>query len=171
MYSNEKMCVLDVETNSTDMWSGKIVCIGAMDVDNPNEILTFAEQREEETIIKFLQFFNRNKFKKIIGYNTPFDHQAVVSRCLKFSLPVGSFYDAEIVDVMQILKGKKYNYNKPGTLNQWSRYILNKEKLATEDTIPALYRQGKLDQILRYNRTDVELTYQIWKRINFVLEA
>jgi predicted PolB exonuclease-like 3'-5' exonuclease len=157
--------------NGTDIWSGKIVCISAMDVDNPGDIKTFHEEREEELIVRFLQFFNRNKFQKIVSFNAPHDHLVIISRCLKYQIPAGGFYNAELIDVMQILEGKKYNYNKLASLDQCAQYLLSKGKLKTEDNIPTLYMKGKLSEIILYNRTDVQLTYELWKRITFVLEA
>jgi len=165
----KKACVIDVELNSTDMWSGRVLCISALDIDRPDDVKVFYNQREEELIINFLKFFNKYKFQKIISYNAPYDHQVVVSRALKYRLPVSLFYNAKLVDIMQILKGKKYNYNKLGSLQDWSKYILNKEKLQKEASISELDKEGKLEQIIEYNITDTILAYELFKRLDFCL--
>jgi predicted PolB exonuclease-like 3'-5' exonuclease len=167
----KKTCVIDVELNSTDMWSGRVICISILDVDRPDDIKVFHDQMEEELIMNFLKFFNKKKFQKICAYNAPYDHQVIISRCLKYRLHAGIFYDAELVDLMQILKGKKFNYNRLGKLQDWSAYILNKKKLEKEASVAELDRQGKLEQIIQYNMNDVILAYELFKRIDFCLGA
>ena len=167
----KKTCVIDVELNCTDIWSGRVICISILDVDRPDDIKVFHDQREEELIMNFLKFFNKNKFQKICAYNAPYDHQVIISRCFKFRLPAGIFYDAELIDLMQILKGKKFNYNRLGSLQDWSKYILNKKKLQKEASISELDQQGKLEQIIAYNINDTRLAYELFKRIDFCLGA
>jgi hypothetical protein len=72
---------------------------------------------------------------------------------------------------MKILKGviKEDNFNKPGTLNQWSQYLLGKNKLFNNKQIIELYIEGRIKEIIEYNKRDLELTYEIWKKIEFVL--
>jgi hypothetical protein len=165
MYNNGKKCIIDLEMNGTSMWDDKIICISALDTTNPTEIKTFTSEKEEETLISFLQFFNSRNFQTLIGFNIFYDHQCIVTHAIKYRLPIGAFYNVYLTDLMLILKGRRFTYNKVGSLNEWAKFLLNKEKMPTEDTIPALYRQGKLDQILRYNQTDVEISYQIWRRL------
>ena len=167
MNSTVKQCVIDLEMNGTSMWNDTIICLSALDTENPKEIITFhADKSEEELLIQFLKFFNAHRFQNVIGYNVFYDHQVVVTHAIKHRLPVGAFYDVQLTDLMLILKGRRFTYNQVGSLNEWSKFLLNKEKMQTEDSVPALWRQGKLDQISLYNKQDVELAYQIWKRLH-----
>ena len=165
MYSNGKNCVIDLELNGTNMWEDKIICISALDTTDPSEIKTFASEKEEETLISFLKFFNSNGFQTLIGFNVSYDHQCIVTHAMKYCLPIGAFYSVYLTDLMLILKGRRFTYNQVGSLDQWGKYLLNQGKMTIEDTIPALYRQGKLDQIRRYNQTDVRITFRIWQRL------
>jgi len=74
---------------------------------------------------------------------------------------------------MSILKGpvNLFNFNKPGTLEQWSKYILDEKKLYRDNTILELFQMGRINEIIEYNRRDVELTFEIWRRIQYVLEG
>jgi hypothetical protein len=165
MYNNEKKCIIDLEMNGTSMWDDKIICISALDTTNPTEIRTFASEKEEETLIEFLQFFNSHRFTELVGFNVSYDHQCIVTHAIKYRLHIGAFYNIYLMDLMLVLKGRRFTYNQVGSLNQWAKFLLNKEKMPTEDTIPALYRQGKLDQILLYNQTDVQISYELWRRL------
>lgn len=173
MTCETKRCIVDVEMAGCDLWDhkNKIICIGVMDVDAPEEATVFYDDREEQLLLRFLQYFNRKDFKSVIGYNISHDIRALLSRALRYNIPARGLYAANPVDLMMILKGKKYNFLRPGTLNEWSRYLFSQEKMQTDDCIPVLYKEGKIDQILQYNRCDLQLIYQLWKRVNFVLEA
>ena len=168
-YKN-KRCVLDIETTGFNPWTGRIICIGIMDVKS-NDVTVFYGNREETLLVQFLKYFNKMEFREIIGFNIGFDIRFIISRCLRYKLPASTFYAASSTDLMMILKGFKrtYNFNRPGTLDEWARFLLGKGKLFKNSSIPALYRQGRINEIIEYNKNDVEITYEIWKRINSVL--
>ncbi|MCK4827840.1 hypothetical protein KA005_69570, partial [bacterium] len=52
--------------------------------------------------------------------------------------------------------------------NQWASYLLGEQKLYNNRQIPQLYLDGKIREIIEYNRKDVELTYKLWQRIQQV---
>lgn len=168
-----RKCILDIETTSFIPWDGgRIICIGIKDIES-GEIVIFYDENEETLLIRFFQYFNKMNFCEIIGYNISFDIRFIFSRCLRFRLPSYGFFTVSHVDLMMILKGvtKGFNYNQPGSLNDWTKFIFNKKKLFENTEIPALYQQRKLSEILEYNRHDVELTYELWKRIMLVLHG
>ena len=165
-----RRCVLDIETTGFNPWTGRIICIGIMDV-RLNDVTIFHDNHEETLLIQFLKYFNKMEFGEIIGFNIGFDIRFIIGRCLRYKLPASAFYEANSTDLMMILKGFKrtYNFNRPGTLDEWAGFLLGKRKLLKSSSVPMLYRQGRIDEILDYNRNDVQLTYELWDRINSVV--
>lgn len=171
--NTNKKCILDIETTSFIPWEkGKIICIGIKDVDS-GEVVVFQDENEEALLIQFFQYFNKMNFREVIGFNISFDVRFLFSRCLLYSLPARNFFAITHVDLMMILKGvnKGYNFNQPGTLNEWSIYLFGKSKLFENTQIPQLYRQGRIEEIIEYNKNDLELTYKLWQRIKLVLNG
>lgn len=169
--NQQNFLVLDLESTGQP-WDGRIVCISCKDVLT-GKTKTFADAREEIIIIDFLRYFNDHEFTKLIAYNAPFDYRQIVAKCIKYRIKLNKFQFVKLVDLMKILKEVKHghNFNTPGKLNEWSRYILGQEKLSKNGTIKDLLAQGRLLEIIDYNRQDVELAYQLWKRINQVMEV
>lgn len=166
-----KKCILDIETTSFTPWiDGRIICIGIKDIDS-GEIEVFNDEHEETLLIKFFQYFNKKNFREIIGFNLSFDIRFVFSRCLKYRIPAHGFFEVVHTDLMMILKGVKkgYNYNKPGTLDEWTTFLFRKSKLFKNTQVSSLYKEGRIEEIIEYNRNDLELTYGLWMRINLVL--
>ena len=166
-----KKCIIDIETTGFDPWTGRIVCIGVMDIDS-KKIEVFYDNHEESFLVQFLYYFQKMEFREIIGFNIGFDIRWIIGRALFYNIPsANAFYMAKSTDLMHLLKGSRrfFNFNKAGTLDQWSRFLLGKGKLLKSGSIPALYREGKIDEILAYNKNDVEITFELWLRITTVL--
>lgn len=168
---HDNCLVLDLESTGQP-WNGRIVCIGCKNV-HTGETKTFYDQHEETLIINFLKFFNKHNITELIGYNVHYDFRQIISKCLKFRIKLKEFQYVKLIDIMKLLKevNHGHNFNQPGKLNEWSRYLLGQEKLSKNGTIKDLLAQGRLIEILDYNRQDVELTYQLWKRIKQVMEV
>jgi len=168
---HDNCLVLDLESTGQP-WNGRIVCIGCKNVTT-GETKTFYDDHEEKLIVDFLKYFNKHKFTKIIAYNAPFDYRQIVAKCLRYGIKLMDFQYVKLVDIMKILKefNHGYNYNQPGKLNEWSRFLLGQEKISKNGTIKDLLAQGRLLEILDYNRQDVELTYKLWKRIHQIMEV
>jgi hypothetical protein len=166
-----RKCIIDIETTDFIPWKGKIICIGIMNLNN-NIITVFQNYNEKQIIKDFLTYFNKNKFTSIIGYNISYDQRYILSKCMKYNIPAKKFLQAKYIDIMKVLKGidSWHNYNKPGTLNQWSYYLLNDFKMFNNKDIPLLYYNGKINEIIEYNKKDLELTNRIWDKIQIVLE-
>ena len=168
-----KKCILDIETTSFTPWEpGRIICIGIKDVES-GAITVFHDKNEEALLIQFFQYFNKMNYREIIGYNISFDIRFIFSRCLLYKVPACNFFAITYVDLMMILKGvnKGYNFNQPGTLNEWSIFLFGKGKLFENTQVPLLYQQGRIQEIIEYNENDLELTYTLWKRIKVVLDG
>lgn len=168
-----KKCVLDIETTSFIPWNdGRIICIGIKDVKS-GETIVFFDEDEKTLLMRFLKYFERKKFQKIIGFNTGFDARFIFVRCLRHKISANGFFKSDFVDLMEILHKFKraYAFDRPGTLDEWARFLLGKGKLLKNNSIPALFKQGCLDEIIRYNKNDVELTFELWKKIMLVLHG
>jgi len=165
-----KKCVIDIETNG-DPWTGRIISIGIMDV-NSREITIFYEENEEILLMHFLQFFNKNGFNHIIGFNVSYDIRFIFSKCLKYRLTANGFFKAPTTDLMVLLKkiNTSFSYNRPGQLSEWGK-LIGKNKMLKSAPVPILFQQKKMDEILAYNKNDLELTYELWKRIRLVLDG
>ena len=166
-----KKCIIDIETSTFIPWEpGRIICIGTKNIQT-REIQIFYDENEEKLLIDFLRYFNKRQFQQIIGYNISYDIRYIFSRCLKYNIQAPQFMHAKPTDLMAILKGPilELNYNKPGTLNQWSQLVLQKSKLYHNTEIPDLYHAGKIQEIIRYNEKDLEITYELYNRIQNII--
>jgi len=135
------------------------------------EMRIFSDENEESLLVQFLQFFEENKYTELIGYNINFDIRFVLAKCMKYRLSATAFYRAFCTDLMMILKSfrKGYDFNEVGTLDQWGRFLLGQGKLATEVSIPMLYKMGRVDEIIEYCENDLRLTFGVWERLHAVI--
>lgn len=163
-------CVIDIETESLDPKEGRIICIGIKDVEI-GKTTVFYHDEEKEMLKAFLEYYKRRDFTEIIGYNVLFDIRFIFAKCLRYSLATNGFFLATFTDLMTIMKSVRriYCYNKPGTLGEWVQFIFDDGKMLLSDSIKDLYEKGRITEILNYNKRDVELTYQLWERIQKVL--
>ncbi len=100
-----------------------------------------------------------------------FDIRFIFARCMKYEIQATKFFSATFTDIMTILKSVRsiYSYNKAGNLESWLTFLFNEGKTLDNGKIPELYKNGKIQQIIEYNKKDVELTSNLWKRICLVL--
>jgi uncharacterized protein YprB with RNaseH-like and TPR domain len=165
-----KKCVIDIETESLEPTQGRIICIGIKDVGS-GEAKVFYDDTEAEMLRRFLSYFHDNGFNEIIGYNILFDLRYIFARCLKYRLYSNGLFRCPHIDLMLIMKSVKnvFSMNKPGTLGEWSKFLFDEDKLEKGGDVPELFKDGKIKQIMDYNEKDVELTFQLWKRIQEVM--
>lgn len=165
-----KRCVLDLETEDLDPKIGRIICIGIMDIET-REIQTFAYENEEMMVRNLISYFNKMEFTEIIGFNVMFDIRFIFAKCLKYRISARKFFSAKITDLMTIVKSTKHMYslNRAGTLDEWCNFLFRKRKLYKAEEIPLLYQGGALDEIIQYNKNDVEMTFRLWERIDYVM--
>lgn len=165
-----KDLVVDIETTGKFPWDGKIVCIGCKNFHSL-EIKNFFGRDEEKLVMDFMRFFNEHKFERIVGYNVAHDYRFIVSKCLKYRIALGDFQFVKLIDVMKILKEAYhgYNYNQPGSLDEWGTFLLGRGKLRINKSVKDLLSEDRDEEIVRYNTVDVEITCMIYERINQVM--
>ncbi len=166
-----KSCTLDIETESVTPTDGRIICIGVMDADT-EKVVVFHDPDEKLMLARFVGYYERNGFEEIVGFNVLFDVRFLFAKCLKYGIPSRRLFSSKFTDLMMTLKSVRniYNFNKPGTLNEWVSFLFNEVKSLDASTVPLLYSQGKIQDVIEYNKKDVELTHKLWKRIRLVLD-
>lgn len=165
-----KKCIIDIETTTFLPWEkGRIICIGHKDLQTKkNHII---HDKEEKILVKkYIDFFEKEEYTNIIGYNVNYDIRFILSRLLKYKIPAPFFLKAKSIDIMAFLKGPnlRLNYNKPGTLNQWSKFVLDRTKHFHNKQIPDLFLIGRTEDILCYNKNDLELTFELYQRLQHI---
>jgi DNA polymerase elongation subunit (family B) len=165
-----KRCVIDIETEDLSPIEGRIICIGIRDVDNGSTIV-FYDKDEVRMLKDFFDYFGNKCFKEIIGYNVLFDIRFIFARALKHNLDAHGFFTSSYHDLMGIMKSVKnsWSWNRPHTLEEWSQLIFGNGKVELGTSVADLYRKGMIDKIIEYNKQDVEITYNLWKRVEKIL--
>jgi len=165
-----RKCVLDIETESLDPKTGRIICIGVKDIET-GEIKVFHCPNEEVMVKQFVSFFNRNKYSEIIGYNILFDIRFLFAKCLKYKISARRLFSTKFTDLMVIMKSTRsmFSLNKAGTLDEWCEFLFRKRKTLNPEDVPLLYQGGGIDEIVEYNKNDIEMTFRLWERIEYVM--
>ena len=87
----------------------------------------------------------------------------------------GAFADADLYDVAQTMKQVKqefvFGWNKVGSLGQWQEYLLGTHKTMTFEQLLKAYKEGRINDIITYNKGDVRSTYQLWALSQYVGEV
>jgi len=166
-----KRCILDIEVTG-DVWAGKLACIGVLNLHSKKrEIQCFTGESEELVLRTFLQYFNKKRFNLLIGFNLAWDVRYILAKCMQYRLQAESVYKANCLDLMMVLKGfnREPNFNRPGTLNEWSKFLGGQGKLAKDAPIYVLYQMHRWQEITSYNQADLKITLDIWERLNDVI--
>lgn len=168
-YNRDLGCIIDIETDKNLMNGGRIISISLMNVAT-KEISSFYNEREEKLIMEFLRYYNKFGFKKVIGFNINFDRRFIFAKCMKYNLSANGFFKARTTDIMTILKGidGNLNYNRPGKLCEWSE-LIGKNDINKSAPVPVLFKEGRIDEIIEYNKSHVRLIFQLYTKIKLVI--
>ena len=167
-----KKCIIDIESTGLLPWESELICIGIRGCNEDDNIKIF--HGEEESILKnFMDYYKRKNYTEIIGYNLSFDFRFIFAKCLQYNIKCKSFFNSSLTDLMKIMKSGRNFYgstNRPGKLDEWVVFLFKDGKIPLPDRIHKLFEQGRIDEIIRYNKKDVQITYQLYKRVREVLE-
>ena len=165
-----KKCVIDIEAEGLEPWKDKIICIGARDVDNGKTVVFFDDD-ERVILERFIAYYKKYEFREVIGYNLSFDIRFIFAKCVKYEIPAPQLFNSTYTDVMDNMRAvrKMYSYNRPGKLDEWLQFIFGVGKLEKGDSIKDLYKNREITRIIQYNKQDVDMTYELWKRVRLVL--
>ena len=165
-----RKCVIDIETEGLEPWKDRIICIGVRDTDNPKTIVFFDED-EKAVLEGFVKYYLKKGFNEVIGFNVNFDIRFIFAKCLKYEIPAPGLFNSTFTDVMDNVRSVKriYSYNKPGKLEQWLQFLFGIGKLEKGESVKDLFERREFTRIIQYNKQDVDMTYELWKRIRMVL--
>ena len=161
-----KRCILDIEATSIHPWTGRIICIGTKDTQTGATTI-FIQDNEQTLLNDFFHHFDTHAYDQIIGFNLDYDLRYLTGKAFRYKIPAHRFFNVTTTDLMTTLnRNRRLNATfRWGTLDEWSRFLLGKGKLHADTSIPELYRQRRLDEIIQHNHTDLELTFELWQLI------
>jgi DNA polymerase elongation subunit (family B) len=164
--------ILDIETTGIDPTENRIVCISVKDTAR-DRIYSFQEEDESSLLTKFFLFVNRRNVERIVAYNTPFDRRFIAARAALHNVETSGFLEIEYEDLMSVLTNGGYCYSRNDThsLDEWAEFFLDEEKLMEGGSVPEKYEEGKIEEIVEYCEQDVEITHQIWEKVNSIIDG
>ena len=168
----ERKLILDIEAENGDPKTGRILCIGTLDVSR-YKIIVFTDEIEKYMIERFVRYFKYHKFDEIIGYNLPYDMRYIFAKCLKYGIESGILFKAKETDLMRIMKSVNGtpSFNRPGKLGEWAEYLFGMGKLKKTCSVKQLFDERRFAEMVDYNKQDLKLTYMLWKRTELVLNG
>lgn len=172
----KKSLVIDIETTGIQPWKSRLICISLMDPGDPDqEIITIYEEEEERTVATFIAVLEQNGIEELIGYNLLFDYRFIYAKCLRYRIAAPILGEQKLYDVQEVMeKGRKgfvYGRNKSGRLEDWTQYLFGESKLMTPQEILQAWSEGRIEDIITYNRDDVRKTYKLWALTQLVLQT
>jgi len=170
----KRSMILDIETTGAKPWDSRIICIGAKDAALFDQAPTVFFHDDEKVMVEdFLAWFRSGGFNEIIGYNVSFDTRFIFSRCLFYQLQAPDFFAADLYDLMNVMKQVKqayvFGFNKPGSLEDWMKYLWGESKDITIAEMLEAYARKEYEPILDYCRQDVEYEFTLWLLVQYVL--
>lgn len=171
---DNRKCILDIESEFDTPLRGRIITVGLLEILEAGayRVRIFFDRNEQVMLRRVIRCFDQEKYGQLIGFHINFDLRALLGRCMKYQLSASSIFSVPCYDVMTKLKKIKNgiaSYNKSGSLEEWSLSVLGKGKMKKDGSIASLYRQGQIDQIIQYNKQDLMLTFELYRRLNMVM--
>lgn len=167
-------CVVDIETTGINPWDSRIVCIGAVDPAEPDDIKVFFDLDEAKVLRDFIDWFNSKAFNQIVGYNVGFDLRFIFAKCMQYRIQCGQFANADLFDIMQVMQQVKqkfvYGRQKPGRLDVWAQLLLGEKKLGTGEDVLKWFEKKKYSKIIKYSKKDVEIELKLYALILWTKE-
>jgi len=164
--------VLDIEAENGDPKTGRILCVGTLDIVR-HKTIVFTDEEERRMLERFVRYFNYHCFDEVIGYNLPYDMRYIFAKCMKYGICTGMLFRARQTDLMQVMKSVNcgQSFNIPGKLGEWGEFLFGVGKLKKTCSVKGLYNQGRFSEMVDYNKQDLKLTYMLWKRMEVVLDG
>jgi len=167
--------IIDIETTGILPWESRLICISLMDPADPDlEVITIYDEEEEKTVRIFIEVLQQNGIEELIGYNLLFDYRFIFAKCLRYRIAAPILDEQKLYDIMEIMeKGRRgfvYGRNKPGRLEDWTKFLFGESKLMTNREMLQAWGEGRVDDIIKYNRDDVRKTYKLWALAQLVLQ-
>ena len=163
----KKELIINCETTGALPWESRLICIGVLD---PNELepqtLTFTQETEEATINEFVNWLNSTPYDTLISYNVAFDYRFCYVLMQRYRLLCPVWPEMKLLDMMvqqkQVKQAFVPGYNKEGTLEQWSTYLLGTQPYAEQKQVYKWLEEGNIDEIIAFNEDKLTKTYFLY---------
>ncbi|KKK79718.1 hypothetical protein LCGC14_2830710, partial [marine sediment metagenome] len=170
-----KSLIMDIETTGVLPWESRIICISLVDPADPDlEVITIYDEEEEKTVRIFIEVLQQNGIEELIGYNLLFDYRFIFAKCLRYRIAAEALGEQDLWDIMEVMeKGRRgfvYGRSKSGSLEDWTKFLFGESKLMTIKEMLKAWGEGRVDDIIAYNRDDVRKTYKLWALTQLVLQ-
>jgi len=162
--------VFDLETTGVKPWESRLVCGTFWNISEGKiNMATFYDESEKALVEEIFEYLGTMNVEVLVGYNIAFDIQMLQSRSLAYMVPCDLLWNAELYDVMSVLKtGRErylYNTNKAGTLEDWGRYIYGERKPFTIEECFTAWEKKNAEPFIIRNRWDVAMTGDLYMLI------
>jgi len=167
-----KVVFFDIETDDTigniQIGRDRILSIAFHDTENNTHYITNEDERT--LLIDAIKFIR--KYDVIVGWNSgKFDLPYIQERCLKHGIEYDWRQTVHIDLMLRLIKLFASISGLLGlsgfSLNEVSKTFLDKEKVKFEGKVIDLY-QTDPETLQKYNQMDVELLYELNKKINAI---
>lgn len=162
----KRSCVLNIETTGLMPFDSRLINIAAMDLREPEKVVTFFDEDESVMLRQFLDWFSAAGLNEIIGYNVSFDFRYLFIKACRYREDAAPFAESDLSDVMQVMQQVKeefiYGYNKPGTLNEWAEYLLGETAPMSQDAVFKAWEEKRHQDVADYNTWKVNTTAMLY---------
>ena len=175
-YEEEKgRLVINIETTGILPFESRLICIGVLDPALAEPAISqFMNETEEATIQEFVDWINSTGYTELISYNVAFDYRFLYTLMQRYRLVCPSWTTMRLFDLQTQQKQVQQKFvpgqNKPGTLEQWSTYLLGTIPYAEQKQVFAWLKEGNIEEILKFNEDKVIKSYMLYT-LNKVVEG
>ena len=165
--------VINIEATGANPWDSRLIVITIRDPsDAEGQPFTFFNESEEAVVRAFLEWFEGQDIERLVGYNTSYDHRFIFACALKYRIPAPKFAAVEIYDIMQVLQQVQRKFvpsmNKPGKLEDWTKYLFGEAKLMTFQEVLAAWGEKRYADIIAFNEDQVQKHLMLYRLICLV---
>jgi len=163
----KKELIINVESTGAKPWESRIICIGVLD---PNELepqtINFIQEKEEDTLNEFLEWFSTTEYSVLVGYNVAFDYRYLYALMQRYRKSMPRWKEMELYDLMQQQKQVKteyvFGYNPPGKLEEWATYLLGSQPYAQQEQVYKWWKEKNIEEIVNFNSDKLTKAYFLW---------
>jgi len=168
----KRSAVINIETTGLMPFDSRIINIAVIDLREPESVVHFFDADESKLVTEFIKWFDASGINELIGFNISFDYRFIFAKMLRYRIVSTQFIDADLYDIMQILKQVKaefvFGFNKPGTLNEWADYLLDMRPPISQAEVLKAWEEERYKDIEQYNKWKVEATSLLYVLIKYI---
>ena len=155
--------VIDIETTGLDPFTHRIIGVGVYNVSSGTVEVKFSKD-EAELIKAFWDYYLRAT--TVVGFNIKrFDLHFVAIRSLKHGIELPDV-PKRVIDLLEVLSFNEYK--KMRRLSTVANFLGIDVKDRDASQIPALWEEGRIEELEEYLKKDLELIAEIYSRMKDV---